>query len=215
MLRAMICLFLWSTALGATTFTIPSLENMFPTDAEILHLRIEEGKAHNYVFEGRHGVCGISYRASVIERILGTGDFDELVFQSSTALRVSREYIVFVGKLRKELPPGQKVVSKPHIFPYIDSDQFKMCRNEILPELIGDTAFEFEATIRNEKGNLEWLVKEYSSLHIPQRVRTSKVKCVPEDNDETTCDLVGQPVLIHWPSLRLYIEEQQLNSKDQ
>lgn len=215
MLRAMICLFLWSTALGATTFMKPSLENMFPTDAEILHLRIEEGKAHNYVFEGRHGVCGISYRASVIERIWGTGDFEELVFESGTALRVSQEYIVFLGQPRKELPPGQKVVSRPHIFPHIDSDQYKLCRKEILPELIGGPAFEFEATMRDKKGNLEWLIKEFSSPKIPQGIRTMKVICESEDNDETACDIIGQPVLIHWPSLRLYIEEQHLNNKDQ
>ena len=213
MLRAMICLFLWSTTLWATTFIEPSLENMLPTDAEILHLRIEEGKAHNYVFEGRHGVCGISYRASVIERIWGTGDFDELLFESDNALRVSREYIVFVGKPRKELPPGQKVVFRPHIFPHIDSDQYKLCRKEILPELRGGTAFEFESTMRDEKGNLEWLIQEFSSPKIPQSVKTMKVICESEDNDETACDIIGQPVFIHWPSLRLYIEEQQLNNK--
>ena len=209
MLRAIFCLFLWSTTLWATTVYKPSLDEMLPTKWEILHVRIEEGKAHNFEFEGRQDVCGMSYKASVIERIWGSADFGTLTFDSWAALTVSHEYIIFVGEPVTVLPPGYKVASKPHNYPFVDSDSFQMCIKNLQGVLEGGTTFEFMPGLRDQEGNLEWLIKELTSPHIPESVKTMKTRCESEDNDETACDVISESVFIHWPSLRAFLLEKQ------
>ena len=210
MLRAIICLCISSTTLWATTIYEPTLEELLPTEWEILHLRIEEGKAHNFEYEDRVHACGMSYKASVVERIWGSGDFEELVFESSKALTVSHEYIIFVGIPDRVLPPGHKYVYKPELIPHFYTDSYQTCI-ENLEEFSGGTAYEFMPGWRDEEGNLEWLKAELGYTKVPESVKTMKVRCESEDNDETACDITSESVFIHWPSLRLYLEERQLN----
>ena len=206
MFRAILCFLLWPISIVATTLRPHSLE-MPLHQGFISHIRIIEAKAHEFEYNSQRYVCAISVKAEVIETVWASSDFIEIElieidFQSHSQLAINQEYVVFFGKLDRELPPGMKVISRPD---YFQSEEYQTCKDD-LPELVGNAAYEFFRLYMDERGSLEWLKQKYLSPRVPQHIKTTKVKCYSGDSDESACERISEPVLIHWPSLRRFIQ---------
>lgn len=203
-------------------FTLRDFNAMEPYDA-VLHVRILSSKVHEFKFGEELLVCGVSHTAKVLEKVVESKSIEsEVIDFHSNGLDVSAnaEYVVFVerheidyvkGYQSRALFGGNLWENRDDLASINSDKRFWACREELPLDYVG-LRYEFYWSPLSASVTHLWLEYDYfRAPTLPSGVKTQKAQCddrpQTDDGEVTSCDLIGEPALIHWPSFREYLRE--------